>query len=148
MVAGILVALFVDMSIQNASVVEAKNEQIIKVPKEVRIEVLYNSKESIERHIREVFHEEPNTAVAIAKCESGLVADIQSHHTLSYGREESFGIFQIHAKDHDNTAKRLGLENYRASVEDNVAMARFLYDNRGNFNDWSCYKNGDYKKHL
>ena len=33
----------------------------------------------IEERIREVFPEAPNTAVAIAKCESGLVKDVQSH---------------------------------------------------------------------
>lgn len=113
----------------------------------VQIEVEY-SKEGIERLIRETFIEEPNTAVAIAKCESGLDADIQSHFTLSYGREQSFGVFQIHAKDWDNKAKKLGYGDYRTDVEDNVNMARFLYNSRGNFKDWSCYKNDSYKKFL
>jgi len=116
-------------------------------PKEALIEVVYD-KVGIERIIRETFPEAPNTAVAIAKCESGLKADIQSHHTLSYGREQSYGVFQIHAKDHDRTATRLGYEQYRTQVEDNVLMARHLYDSRGSFKDWTCYNTGEYKKYL
>lgn len=131
-----------------ANEVEVYNETATSTPQEVQIKVVYSTKESIERHIREVFPEAPNTAVAIAKCESGLNAEIQSHHTLSYGREQSFGIFQIHARDHDRTAQRLGLEDYRTDVEDNVAMARHLYNSRGNFKDWTCYNTGEYKKYL
>lgn len=120
----------------------------VEVPRrEVRIEVVY-SKDGIERLIRETFPEAPNTAVAIAKCESGLKADIQSHHTLSYGREQSYGVFQIHAKDHDRTAARLGFEEYKTQVEDNVLMARHLYDSRGNFKDWTCFNTGEYKRFL
>jgi len=127
--------------------VEVEALTTIEEPKEVMIEVVY-SKEGIERLIRETFPEAPNTAVAIAKCESGLSKDIQSHHTLSYGREESYGVFQIHSKDHDRTAKKLGFENYRTDVEDNVYMARHLYDSRGNFKDWTCYNSGEYKRFL
>lgn len=147
--AGILTGLFIQISLDSATVVQAKSEEVIEEPEEVRIEVVIDwTKERIEEEIRTVFHEEPNTAVAIAKCESGLKADIQSHHILSYGREQSFGVFQIHAKDHEGTAKRLGLEDYRTDVKDNVQMARFLYDNRGNFNDWTCFKSGEYKRYL
>lgn len=147
--AGILTGLFIQISLDSATVVQAKSEEVIEEPEEVRIEVVIDwTKERIEEEIRTVFHEEPNTAVAIAKCESGLKADIQSHHILSYGREQSFGVFQIHAKDHEGTANRLGLEDYRTDVKDNVQMARFLYDNRGNFNDWTCFKSGEYKRYL
>ena len=117
------------------------------VEKVVMIEVEY-SKEGIERLIRETFPEAPNTAVAVAKCESDLNKDIQSHHILSYGREQSFGIFQIHARDWDARAKNLGFENYRTDVEDNVKMARYLYKSRGNFKDWTCYNSGAYKNFL
>ncbi len=126
---------------------EAASEPLQDKPKEVRIKVVY-SKEGIERLIRETFHEAPNTAVAIAKCESGLNKDIQSHFILSYGREQSFGIFQIHAKDWDAKAKKLGYGDYKTDVEDNIKMARYLYESRGNFKDWSCYNNGSYKAFL
>ena len=149
----LIIAVLVGGILLDIQIAEAyKVEEPIAVttvvePKEVMIEVVY-SKEGIERLIRETFHEAPNTAVAIAKCESGLSKDIQSHHTLSYGREESYGVFQIHSKDHDRTAKKLGFEDYRTDVEDNVEMARYLYDSRGNFKDWTCYNSGEYKKFL
>lgn len=143
-------AILVDASVQNASVAEAMNVEEIEVePKVVQLQVITNwTPERIEQEIRTVFHEAPNTAVAIAKCESGLDYDIQSHHVLSYGREQSFGVFQIHAKDHDKTARRLGYEDYKTDVKDNLAMARYLYDRRGNFKDWTCYNTGAYKKFL
>lgn len=145
-VGGILIDIKIAEAYKN---VEVESITTIHEPKEVRLEVVTNwTPKRIEQEIRTVFHEAPNTAVAIAKCESGLDVDIQSYHTLSYGREESFGIFQIHAKDHDRTAKRLGYENYKTDVKDNLAMARYLYNSRGNFKDWTCYKTGAYKKYL
>ena len=111
------------------------------------------TKERIEEEIRRVFPEMPDIAVAVARCESGLVADVQARATLSYGREQSFGIFQIHARDHHKTAVRLELGDYKTDPADNIAMARHIYDNRiahGGypFQDWSCYKNGGYKRFL
>lgn len=125
--------------------VEASEPEEVVVQLEVKIEW---TKERIEQEIRTVFHEAPNTAVAIFKCESGLRADIQSHHTLSYGREESFGVTQIHARDWHKKAIALGFENYRTDPGDNLKMARHIYDGRGNFKDWSCYNNGGYKAFL
>ncbi len=145
MIGGILIDIKIAEAYEHIEV-EAIT-MVVPPKKEARIEVVY-TKEGIERKIRETFHEAPNTAVAIAKCESGLDEDIQSYHVLSYGREQSFGIFQIHAKDHDKTAKRLGYENYRTDVEDNIKMARYLYDRRGNFKDWTCYNTGQYKRYL
>jgi hypothetical protein len=147
-IAVILGGILIDIKIAEAyEYVEVEAITAVVEPKEVKIEVVY-SKEGIERLIRKTFPEAPNTAVAIAKCESGLDSDIQSHHTLSYGREQSYGVFQIHAKDHDRTATRLGLEDYKTQVEDNVKMARHLFDARGNFKDWTCYNSGAYKKFL
>ena len=139
--------ILIDIQIAEAYKVEEPVVIAEVLKKEVRIEIVY-SKEGIEQLIRKTFPEAPNTAVAIAKCESGLKAEIQSHHTLSYGREQSYGVFQIHAKDHDKKAKSLGFENYKTQVDDNVSMARYLYDQRGNFKDWTCYKTGEFKKYL
>ena len=144
---GITLGLLIDRLQEPITYVKVAEAQEVEQEQVALIRVVYD-KAGIERLIRETFPEEPNTAVAIAKCESGLNADIQSHHTLSYGREQSFGVFQIHARDHDKTAKRLGFEDYRTDVEDNIAMARFLYDSRGNFRDWTCYNSGGYKRHL
>lgn len=114
-------------------------EDIEPEPREVRIKINY-SKEGIERLIRETFAEDPETAVKIAKCESGLNADIQSRHQLSYGQERSFGVFQIHEPDWGKIAQRLGYTDYKTDPADNIAMARYIYDNAGGtWRDWSCY---------
>ncbi len=131
--------LFIQISLDSATVVEAKNEVVEEQPQEVRIEVIW-SKDEIEKEIRRVFHEEPNTAVAVAKCESGLIPDIQSQHKQSYGQERSFGIFQIHAPDWHNKAIALGFNDYRTDVADNIKMARYIYDSAGKkWTPWSCF---------
>ena len=138
--------------VQAESTIEVENIQ--PEPKEVRIEVVYNwTAERIEQEIRAVFHEMPNTAVATFKCESGLKPVIQSNHILSYGREQSFGPLQIHAPDHEVTAKKLGLADYRTNPKSNIQLGRYIYDQRIKhggypFQDWTCYNQGLYKKHL
>lgn len=98
------------------------------------------TKESILAAIRKMFPEEPERAVAIALCENhALIPDQQSNHVLSYGREQSFGIFQIHAPDWHETALELGYDKYQSDVQDNLSMARYIYDAAGgNFSDWTC----------
>lgn len=127
----------------------AEPEVEIVERKEVRIEVVYNwDKVRIEAEIRKAFPETPNTAVAIAKCESGLTVKIQSQHILSYGQEQSFGLFQIHAPDHEENAVRLGYGDYRTNPVHNIAYARWLYDTNGGWTDWTCYNAGLYWNHL
>lgn len=136
---GILMGLFIQISLDNATVVEAKNEVVVEQPQEVRIEVVW-SKDEIEKEIRRVFHEEPNTAVAVAKCESGLIADIQSQHKQSYGQERSFGLFQAHEPDWGHVAKELELTKWKTDVVENIQLARHIYDVSGkSFRPWSCF---------
>lgn len=107
------------------------------------------TRERIEEEIRNTFPEAPNTAVAIAKCESGLKADIQSHHVLNGEREQSFGVFQVHSPSWHRLAMKLGYEDYRTDPGDNIKMARYIYDNAGkSFRDWTCYTKGMYKAKL
>lgn len=108
-------------------------------PKEVRIEVIYNwDEERIKEEIRHLFPETPELALAIAQCESGFKM-IQSHHMQPYGREESFGIFQIHARAWHDQAVTLGFEKYQTDIKHNLQMARYIYDNHGWY-PWSCLK--------
>ena len=89
-------------------------------------------------HIRKTFPEDPYVAVAVAKCESaGTFKMIQSEHILSYGRERSFGVFQIHEPDWHDTALKLGLPDYQTDVEQNIAMARYIYEHHG-WRPWTC----------
>ena len=42
----------------------------------------------------------PRYLIALANCESGASTTIQSRHMQPYGREQSFGLFQIHTRAH------------------------------------------------
>ena len=138
-VCAIFWAIGTDMHLQNTERVEAHEPEVVEEPREVRVEVIYNwDKARIEQEIRKVFHEDPDTAVKIAKCESGLVIDIQSNHILDYGREQSFGLMQIHAPAWHHKAVALGYEDYKTDPIDNLAMARYIYDRSG-WQPWTCY---------
>lgn len=150
-------AFYLNPQLEVVNRVEAYTEAATTTPvgRVVMIEEVINwTDERIETEIRKTFPETPNTAVAIAKCEndwnkdSGYVIDQQSNNILSYGREESFGIFQIHARDHNETAVRLGLTKYKSEVRDNLAMARYIYVDAKGFTPWTCYKTGKYKRFL
>lgn len=100
-------------------------------------------------YIREVFWEDPYTAVEVAIAESELRM-VQSNHVYTStnapkgykagDREQSYCIFQIHAPVHDATAKRMGLADYKTNVESCIKMAKVVYDQRGSFSAWSVYK--------
>jgi len=130
-------AAVIDTHVLKPKVVEYVTPQIAEAyvePREVRIEVRVNwTEERIEQEIRSVFHEDPDIAVRIAKCESGLRIDAK-------GPTQDYGLMQIHAPFWDAVARELGYHNYRTEVQDNLKMARYIYDNAGKkWTDWVCY---------
>lgn len=139
---GILAGISLDGITNKPVFVQNVNAEELEViePEEVMIEVRYDwTKERIEQEIRDIFPEDPETALKIAKCESGLRM-IQSNHQKDGVREPSFGIFQIHELSWHYKAKQLGYDNYQTDILDNLAMARYIYDNAGKkWTDWSCY---------
>lgn len=52
----------------------------------------------------------PKYLVKLAKCESSLNPTIQSKFQQSYGREQSFGLFQIHLKAHPHISVEQALD--------------------------------------
>lgn len=139
---GILVGLFIDWSLTNPYVDEVYAQEVVEeTQQEVRVEVVIDwSKARIEQEIRAVFPEDAETAIKIARCESGLVATAQSNHMWRGERERSFGIYQIHYDSWHNKAIQLGLDRYQTDVQENIQMARYIYDNAGQrWTDWSCY---------
>lgn len=150
-IVGILTGIGIDIS-GTPNVIEyvrAEEHQEAPKPQEVRLEVIYNWEEDrIVEEIRKAFPETPNTAVAVARCESrNLTIEIQAEAMLWYGREESYGLFQIHEPDHKQTIKRLGLTEYKTNPHHNIAMARHLYEQRG-WQPWTCYNTGKYLDYL
>lgn len=146
---GIVTGLFADV-LSQPYVQEVQAATIKEEPKKVRLEVVINwTPERIEKEIRTTFKEAPNTAVAIAKAEGGLVKERQSDFYKDGVRERSFCAFQIHEPSWDKKAKHLGYGDYKSNPEHCVAMARYIYDHTGkNFNQWSAYTEGKYKKFL
>jgi hypothetical protein len=144
---GILLGISVNVWKANEAHYAYAKEEVFKVPQEVQIRVVVDwTQERIEKEIRDTFSEDSETAIKVARCENGwsekrgYKADIQSGHVLSYGQEQSFGIFQIHAPDWHKTALRLGYNNYQTDPGDNIKMARYIYDNAGKkWRDWTCY---------
>jgi len=144
-VTGIIFGILVDKYF--TPIVEVAEAEVVApapVEVEVRLEVVYNwDKEKIIEEIKKAFPEDPETAVKIVKCESNFIVDIQSKHQLSYGREQSFGLFQIHAIVWDRKAKQLGYGDYKTSPRDNIDMARYIYTSGGNsWRPWSCWSKG------
>lgn len=145
-----------DLNPWNGPVVYVKvAEAATTTPPVVLIELDYSSKESIEKLIRATFPEEPNTAVAVAKAESGgiLQKELQSYIIKDGVREPSYCTMQIHAPSWMIKARKLGYGDYKTNVESCIKMARVIYNDKkaatGNgFQAWSAYNNGSYKKYL
>jgi len=124
-------------------------EPATTTPEVVEVIVKINWTEArIERHIREVFHEQPDLAYAIAMAEGGMRVEVQSHYTKDGIREPSFCAFQIHEPSWDKKAKALGYGDYKTNPDSCIRMARYIYDAAGNWTDWSAFNNGSYKKFM
>ncbi len=102
--------------------VEAK--EIEPERKVVQIEVVYTQERIIEK-IRETFPEDPDRAVAIAKCESGF-------NPKAVSPTNDHGLMQINKTVHT-------VEGDIYDVETNLKFARKLYDERG-WQPWVCNK--------
>jgi len=136
-VLGIVIEAYFTPIVETA---HAEETIVLIVPEEVIIEVVFDwDIARVKEEIVKMFPEDSATALKIAACESGFRM-IQSNHILSYGREESFGYFQVHARAWEKTAIRLGLEDYKTNPRQNLEMARYIYDSAGKrWNPWMCY---------
>jgi len=86
------------------------------------------TREQVVEEIRRVFHEEPELALAIFKCESGLVPTAENWNTNG---SVDRGITQLNSV-HDLS----GVDVW--DPKENLAFARKLYDERG-WQPWYCY---------
>ena len=83
----------------------------------------------IEAKIRETFPEEPELAIAVARCESRLNPQAYNPHS------DDGGLYQIN-QVHLPELEKLGLDRF--DLEDNLTFARMLYERNG-WQDWVCY---------
>lgn len=116
----------------------AHAEEVKEEPKEAQIRVQINwTRERMEKEVDAKAKEYGVSAQLmrdIIKCESNWDADIQSNHILSYGREKSFGLVQIHLPSHPNVS-------YEEAIDPAFAidfLASHIAD--GSARMWTCYK--------
>jgi hypothetical protein len=109
---------------------------------------------TLEAYIAEVFGEDAEIALAVAKAESGLENDRENRSPV----ECSIGLFQINlAKDYCNGkwvhASKVPGDTMDERIEwlkdpyNNINMAKKIYDASG-FRPWSVFTNGWYKTFL
>lgn len=123
---------------------EAEASQTVEEPQEVQIEVAVNwTQERIEQEIRKVADKYEVSYEKLwytIRCESGFDIDVQSHHTLSYGREKSFGIAQFHIPSRNKTATGEVITKEMA-LDPAIALDAMAYHfSIGNAKAWTCYR--------
>ena len=97
---------------------------------EQKLSVIRDEVEEVKEAIKVIWKEKYNTALAIAKCESGL----NSNAVGDFG--QSIGLFQVHLPAHPQYNKA-DLMN----VWYNVSVAKKIYDDSGDFSPWKiCAK--------
>lgn len=89
-------------------------------------------------------------AASIARSESGGRAT--SHNPNRSTGDNSYGLWQINMLDRMGPERRakLGISSNEElfNPQVNAKAAYMLYRGRGNFNDWSDYKNGKYRAYM
>lgn len=93
---------------------------------------------TVERLILDIFGEDADIALAVARAESGLRCDAVGDRHLS---PSSYGVFQIRA-----FANRPGIEEL-TDCEANIRYAKFMFDRQG-WHPWSAYTSGAYKSFI
>lgn len=118
-------------------------------PQEVLIETKIDwTEERIIKEIRDTFTETPNTAVAVAKAESGVhlkpdAYNPEWHYDKNGNKicQGSYGLMQIACVHHISDPEAL------FDVEFNLQKAKEIYSEQG-WSPWGGYSSGGYKKYL
>jgi hypothetical protein len=141
---GIVSGIFISIYM-NPIVESAEASEIEVVPREVRIEVIKEvivwTPETIEAEIRRVFVETPNTAVAVAKSESGSKLLPTAYNPEAHrGCNGSYGVFQVACVHNVNNQLMF-------DPALNIKRAHELWLQSG-WGIWGGYSSGGYKKFL
>jgi len=115
-------------------VVEVVSEPVFKAVHPIEVPAQDTFRTDIEQMILETFPEAP-IMVEVLRCESGLRQFRDDGSPVS-SHTNDWGLSQINATVWDSTAQALGL-NYKYSLEDNLKMARHVYEVQG-ISAWVC----------
>lgn len=136
-----LVAYAEEMAVEPAVVVE----EVKPEPKPVKIRTYINwTEERIKEEVwkrAEKYNTYPERMWKVIICESQLDIDVQSHHILSYGREQSYGLAQFHLPSKNKTAEGKVITKEMA-LDPEIALDAMAYHfSIGNAKLWTCYRN-------
>lgn len=136
----IIILLLLAIPLTETEVTEVKS---VEEPKEVQIEVLIDwTPERIEEEVRKTFPEAPERALTVFMCESGKDTDRDGKKELqpeAVSPTHDYGIAQINRATWHTTALEIGLTEYQTDVQQNLQMARYVYEDAGNsFSPWVC----------
>ena len=155
-----------EMLEQSTMTIEIKNVTVVPAEEE-KAKIVASDKEDIKRMIRDAFPEDPETAVAVAMSESSLIptktlfASKGKHSWTSetYKGECSVGLFMVNLRENNCTGKLVHWDKVPGETleekiewlkvpENNISIARNIYDSRGGFSAWSAYSGGGYTKWI
>lgn len=135
-ISGISLDIYVTHHVEHV-LASTEHFEAPETPKEVRLEVIIDwTEHRIEKEIRDAFPEDPDTAVAIAKCESGL--NIEAYNPRNTNGTTDGGLWQIN-DIHNASLDKLGFDKY--DPIEATKYARILYERNG-WRDWVCYTHG------
>jgi hypothetical protein len=100
------------------------------------------NKQTIVEKIRAKFGGSAPTAIAVAMCESGIRNEAEGHNTDG---STDYGVFQINSV---HRAKVGGDLSKLHNVDINIQVAYQISGGGSNWNPWTTYKSGCYKKYL
>jgi hypothetical protein len=106
---------------------------------EVRVEPQAELTEDISKKIIQVFGEDSNIALRIAKCESGLRQFENGKVLRGIQNSQDIGVFQINEYYHLAESQKLGKEFYLYATQGNINYAKYLFDQQGT-KPWSWSK--------
>lgn len=90
----------------------------------------------IEKMIADKFGSDASIAIAVAKSESGLKCDAIGDNG------DSIGLFQI------NRVHFWRFNKLAVDCEDNIRVAKEIYDEQGGFQAWTAFTNGSFRNFL
>lgn len=113
---------------------EVKADYIAEIEATISSESAYwREAHKIKRLIKKAFPEDPEVAIAVATCESGLKA--HAYNPTNTNGSTDGGLWQLNSV-HDKELSRLGLDKF--NPVDATEFARILYE-RNEWNDWVCF---------